>query len=79
MHDFYDVAKYTLKPAGENPTYPKEDKGKNLQYLSLARNVAEVDRVQASHEEQEFWMTRLDWVGTQLNQFEILENMKTVY
>ena len=24
-------------------------------------------------------MTRLDWVGTQLNQFEILENMKTVY
>ena len=26
-------------------------------------------RVQDSHEEQELWMTRLDWVGTQINQF----------
>ena len=29
------------------------------------------DRVQDSHEEQEFWMTRLDWVGIRLNQFEM--------
>ena len=29
------------------------------------------DRVQDSHKEQKFWITRLDWVGTQLNQFEI--------
>ena len=27
------------------------------------------DRVQDSHKEQEFWMTRLDWDGIQLNQF----------
>ena len=31
------------------------------------------DRVQDSYEEQEFWMTRLDWVGIQLNQFEKFE------
>ena len=31
------------------------------------------DRVQDSHEEQDFWMTRLDWVGIWLNQFEIFE------
>ena len=29
------------------------------------------DRVQDSHEEQEFWMTRLDWVEIRLNQFEM--------
>ena len=29
------------------------------------------DRVQDSHEEQEFCMTRLDWVGIRLNQFEM--------
>ena len=32
-----------------------------------------IDSVQDSYEEQEFWMTRLDWVGIQLNQFEIFE------
>ena len=31
------------------------------------------DRVKDSHEEQEFWMTRLDWVGIRLNQFEMFE------
>ena len=31
------------------------------------------DRVQDSYEEQEFWVTRLDWVGNQLNQFEMFE------
>ena len=31
------------------------------------------DRVQDSYEEQEFWMTRLDWFGIQLNQFEMFE------
>ena len=39
----------------------------------------EFDRVQNSYEEQEFWMTRLDWFGIQINQFEMFENMKTVY
>ena len=29
------------------------------------------DRVQGSHEVQDFWMTRLDLVGTRLNQFEM--------
>ena len=29
------------------------------------------DRVQDSHEEQEFWITRLDWVGIRINQFEM--------
>ena len=29
------------------------------------------DRVQDSPDEQEFWMTRLDWVGIRINQFEI--------
>ena len=37
------------------------------------------DSVQDSYEEQEFWMTRLDWVGIRLNQFEMLKNIKTVY
>ena len=32
-----------------------------------------IDRKQDSHEEQEFWMTRLDLVGIRLNQFEIFE------
>ena len=31
------------------------------------------DRVQDSHDEKEFWMTRLDWVGIILNQFEMFE------
>ena len=31
------------------------------------------DSVQDSYEEQEFWMTRLDWVGTRLNHFEMFE------
>ena len=31
------------------------------------------DRVQDSYEEQEFWMTRLYWVGIQINQFEMFE------
>ena len=33
----------------------------------------ETDSVQNSYEEQEFWMTRLDWVVIRLNQFEICE------
>ena len=37
------------------------------------------DRLQYSHEEQEFWMTRLDWVGIQLNQFEMFEEHENVY
>ena len=37
------------------------------------------DRVQDSYEEQYLWMTRLDWVGIRLNQFQCLKNMKTVY
>ena len=31
------------------------------------------DSVKDSYEEQEFWMTRLDWVGIRLNQFEMCE------
>ena len=31
------------------------------------------DSVQDSYEEQEFWMTRLDWVGIWHNQFEMFE------
>ena len=31
------------------------------------------DSVQDSYEEQEFWMTRLDWFGIRLNQFEMFE------
>ena len=37
------------------------------------------DRVQDSHDEPEFWMNRLDWVGIKLNQFEIFEEHETVY
>ena len=37
------------------------------------------DSVQDSYEEQEFWMTRLDWVGIRLNQFEMCEAHETVY
>ena len=37
------------------------------------------DKVQDIYEEQEFWMTRIDWVGIRINQFEILKNMKIVY
>ena len=35
--------------------------------------IIKFDRVQDSYEEQEFWMTRLDWVGIRLNQFEMFE------
>ena len=31
------------------------------------------DRVQDSHEEQEFWMNILDWVVIRLNKFEMFE------
>ena len=31
------------------------------------------DSVMDSYEEQEFWMTRLDWVGIWLNHFEMFE------
>ena len=31
------------------------------------------DSVKDSYEEQEFWMTRLDWFGIRLNQFEMFE------
>ena len=34
------------------------------------------DRVHISHEEQEFWMTRIYWVGNQLNKFEIFGEHK---
>ena len=37
------------------------------------------DSVQDSYEEQEFWMTRLYWVGIRLNQFEMFEEHETVY
>ena len=37
------------------------------------------DRVQDSYEEQEFWMTKLDWVGIRLNQFEIFEEHENCY
>ena len=43
MHDLYDPVKYTLKPTGENPTYPKEDKDQIGQYLSLSCNAAKVN------------------------------------
>ena len=39
----------------------------------LARLLFQCDRVQDSHEEQKFWMTRLDLVGIRLNQFEMFE------
>ena len=38
-----------------------------------------IDSVQDSYEEQEFWMNRIYWVGIRLNQFEILKNKKIVY
>ena len=31
------------------------------------------DRVKDRSEEQEFWMTRIDWVGIQFKQFEMFE------
>ena len=37
------------------------------------------DRVQDSHEEQDFCMTILYLVGTRLNQFEMFEEHETVY
>ena len=33
----------------------------------------ENNSVQDSYEEQEFWITKLDWVGIRLNQFEMFE------
>ena len=47
--------------------------------LKTRRANIECDRVLVSYEEQEFWMTRLDWVGIWLNQFECGIHMKTVY
>ena len=38
-----------------------------------ADNEKIIDRLQDTYEEQELWMTRLDWVGIQLNQFEMFE------
>ena len=46
---------------------------KSNQGMVLLSWVMIFDRVQYSYEEQEFWMTRLDWVGIRLNQFEIFE------
>ena len=43
MNEFYDPVEYILKPAGENMTYPKEDKDQIVQYLGIARNTAEVN------------------------------------
>ena len=37
------------------------------------------DSVLDSYEEQEFWMTRLNWVGIRLNQFEMCETHESVY
>ena len=35
--------------------------------------LCEIFSVQDSYEKQEFWMTRLDWVGIRLNQVEMCE------
>ena len=40
IHDLFDTVEYTLNPVGENPTYLKENKDQNGQYLGLARNTA---------------------------------------
>ena len=40
MYDFYKPIGYTIKPVGDNPTYPKEDKYRIGLYLSLACNAA---------------------------------------
>ena len=40
-------------------------------YENLKSNRFNSDRVQGSYEEQELWMTRLDWIGIQLNKFEM--------
>ena len=50
---------------GKNNNKTKANKNNNKQKKS--------DRVQDSYEEQEFWMTRLDWAGIRLNQFEMFE------
>ena len=49
---------------------PSEDR--DWERLSTGRDFVS-DRVQDKHEEQEFWMTRLDWVGIRLNEFEMFE------
>ena len=41
--------------------------------------VGKVDSVLDSYEEQEFWMTKLDWVGIRLNQFEMCETHENCY
>ena len=43
------------------------------EYLDLVTSFYIFDRVPDSHEEQQFWMTRLDLVGIRLNQFGMFE------
>ena len=43
MHNFYYSVEYTLKPAGDNPMYPKEEKNQNVLYLVLTHNDATVN------------------------------------
>ena len=54
--------------------YIKYDPNNNLPTHEATlpnRRSKEADSVQDSYAEQEFWMTRLDWVGIWLNQFEM--------
>ena len=44
----------------------------NKRIIQLLKGL-DTDSVKDSYEEQEFWMTRLDWVGIILNQFEMCE------
>ena len=44
-----------------------------IHILSDISNIIIGDSVQDSYEEQEFWMTRLDWVGIRHNKFEMFE------
>ena len=36
-------------------------------------SITYIDSVLDSYEEQELWLTRLDWVGIRLNQFRMFE------
>ena len=41
--------------------------------MYIFKDIICYDSVQDSYEEQEFWMTRLYWVGIRLNQFDLFE------
>ena len=43
MHDFYYPVEYTIKPDGDNPTYPKEYNDQIVNYLDLSHNAAKVN------------------------------------